>query len=184
MGFTVKQKGVIRGVIPAALITAVSLGGIALLIPLSTLPADEPGARLAWAVPWLLLPVLTLLVSIARVANHRFSTPEDIDGSGLTHATPQIQVLRAVLQNTLEQTVLAIAAYVTWATVMPLHWLRVIPMAALLFVAGRLLFARGYSRGAPGRAMGFGLTMYPNAAMPAVLAIVLALRLSAWILPR
>jgi hypothetical protein len=183
MGFTVKQKGVIRGVIPAALITAVSLGGIALLIPLSTLPADEPGARLAWAVPWLLLPVLTLLVSIARVANHRFHTPEDIDGSGLTHATPQIQVLRALLQNTLEQTVLAIAACVTWATVMPLHWLRVIPMAALLFVAGRLLFARGYCQ-RPGRAMGFGLTMYPNAAMLAVLAIVLALRLSAWILPR
>jgi hypothetical protein len=177
MNLTNKQKGVIRGVIPAAFIAAVSLAGVSLLIPLRALPVDEAGARLAWALPWSLLPVLTLMIAIMRVANHRFYTPEDIDGSGLTNATPQVQVLRAVLQNTLEQTVLAMAAYLTWAAVMPLHWLRVIPVAALLFVTGRLLFSRGYSKGAAGRAMGFALTMYPNAGMLATLVVVMALRL-------
>ena len=184
MDLTDKQKGVIRGVVPAAILTVVGLCGVALLIPSSALPIDEPGARLAWALQWSLLPALTLLVAIMRVANHRFSTPEDIDGSGLTYATPQIQVLRAVLQNTLEQTVLAMAAYLIWAAVMPLYWLRVIPMAALLFTIGRLLFATGYSRGAGGRAMGFGLTMYPNAGMLAAMAVVLSTRLIAWILAR
>jgi hypothetical protein len=67
--------------------------------------------------------------------------------------------------------------YLVWAAVMPHYWLRVIPMAAILFATGRLLFTRGYARGAGGRAMGFGLTMYPNAAMLATLVVVMALRL-------
>ena len=184
MDLTDKQKGVVRGVLPAAVLVAVGLCGVSLLIPLSALPHDQPGARLAWALQWSLLPVLTLVVVIARVGNYRFSSPEDIDGSGLTNATPQIQILRAVLQNTLEQTLLAVGAYLIWAATMPMHWLRVIPVAAALFVAGRVLFARGYSKGAPGRAMGFGLTMYATAAMLAMLAVVLSYRLLYWITAR
>jgi MAPEG family len=172
-----KQKGVVRGVIPAAALSVVGLCGAPLLLPVSALPADEAGARIAWAVQWVLVPVLTLMVSVASVGNHRFYTPEDIDGSGLTRGTPRIQVLRAVLQNTLEQTVLASAAYVLWAVVMPRSWLWSIAMAALFFVAGRIFFARGYTRGAPGRALGFGLTAYPTFGMLATLAVVLPLRL-------
>jgi MAPEG family len=177
VNLTDKQKGVVRGVIPAAVLSAVGLCGAPLLLPLSALPADEPGARIAWGVQWALLPVLTLMVSVARVGNHRFYTPEDIDGSGLTSGTPQIQVLRAVLQNTLEQTVLAVTAYSIWAVVMPRSWLWSISMAALFFVAGRILFARGYTHGASGRALGFGLTAYPTFGMLATLAVVLAIRL-------
>jgi hypothetical protein len=64
---------------------------------------------------------------------------------------------------------------------MPLKWLRAIPIAALLFVAGRILFARGYERGAPGRAMGFGLTAYPTFGMLVTLALLLALRTLRWL---
>src|SRR5919106_141472 len=177
MELTDKQKGVVRGVIPAAALSAVGLCGAPLLLPVSPLPPDEPGARMAWAVQWALLPVLTLMVAVARVGNHRFYTPEDIDGSGLTSGMPQVQVLRAVLENTLEQTVLAIAAYVLWAIVMPRSWLWSIAMAALFFAAGRLLFARGYIRGAAGRAMGFGLTAYPTFGMLVTVALVLLIRL-------
>lgn len=177
---TEKQKGVIRGVIPAALVTLAGLAGVSLLIPLGALPLDEPGARLAWALPWVLLPILTLMISVMRVANHRFASPDDIDGSALTAGTDRVLLLRAILQNTLEQSVLAVAAYVIWATVMPLRWLRAIPVAALLFVTGRVLFARGYQRGAPGRATGFGLTAYPTFAMLTVLAATLVLRLLRW----
>ena len=119
MNLTGKQKGVVRGVVPAAIIILAGLCGVSLLIPMSALPVDEPGARLAWALRWSLLPILTLIIAIARVGNFRFSSPEDIDGSGLTNATQQIQVLRAVLQNTLEQTVLAVGAYLIWAAAMP-----------------------------------------------------------------
>lgn len=181
MKLTEKQKGVIRGVIPAAAGTVLGLGGASLLIPMRALPADEPTARIAWALQWAVLPILTLMISIMRVANQRFSSPDDIDGSGLTAGADRVLVLRAILQNTLEQAVLAVAAYLICATVMPPSWLRAIPVAALLFVAGRILFARGYERGAPGRATGFGLTAYPTFGMLVTAAMVLALRLALWV---
>lgn len=177
MELTDKQKGVVRGVIPAAALSVLGLCGAPLLLPESALPADEPGARIAWAVQWSLLPILTLMVAVARVGNHRFYTPEDIDGSGLTSGTPQVQVLRAVLQNTLEQTVLVVAAYAIWSVVMPRRWLWSIAIAALFFVAGRIFFARGYTRGASGRALGFGLTAYSTFGMLATVAAVLLFRL-------
>lgn len=182
MNLTVEQKGVVRGVVPAAIITLAGLCGVSLLIPMSALPADNPGPRLAWALQWSLLPVLALIIAVMRVGNYRFSSPDDIDGSGLTNATPQIQILRAVLQNTLEQAVLAAATYLIWAAAMPHRRLRAIPVAATLFIGGRVLFARGYSKGAGGRAMGFGLTMYPTAAMLATVAVLLSYRLFAWII--
>jgi len=177
MEFTIKQKGVVRNVIPAAVLTVVGLCGVSLLLPLNILPLDEPGARIAWGLKWALLPTLTLMILIMRVANHRFSTPEDIDGSGLTDGTPEVRVLRAILQNTLEQAVLAVAAYAIWAAAMPYSWLRAIPIAAGLFVTGRVMFSRGYAQGAPERATGFGLTAYPTFGMLVTVAIVSALRL-------
>ena len=169
-----------RGVIPAAVLVVVGMGAVPLLLPVSVLPSDEAGARLAWAMAWALLPMLTLMIAIMRVANHRFASPEDIDGSGLTSGTPGIQILRAVLQNTLEQTVLATAAYLIWSAIMPLKWLRAIPVAALLFVTGRILFTRGYERGAAGRATGFGLTAYPTFGMLTALAAFVLFRLIRW----
>jgi hypothetical protein len=179
-----KQRGVVRGVIPAALLALVGLCGVSLLLPATALPVDEPGARLGWALQWALLPMLTLAFAIGRVANHRFYTPEDIDGAGLTSGTLQARLHRAILRNTLEQAVLAVAAYAIWAVVMPYSWLRSIAVAALLFVAGRVLFARGYKRGAPGRALGFGLTAYPTFGMLATLAVVLSFRLLNWMIGR
>jgi uncharacterized membrane protein YecN with MAPEG domain len=40
-----------------------------------------------------------------------------------------------------------------------------VPMAALLFVVGRISFFAGYAHGAPSRAFGFALTFYPTALM-------------------
>jgi hypothetical protein len=182
VGLTEKQGGVVRGVIPAAAVAVVGMGAVPLLLPLSVLPLDEAGARLAWAMAWALLPMLTLMISIMRVANYRFASPEDIDGSGLTVGTARVLVLRAILQNTLEQVVLAVAAYSIWASVMPLKWLRAVPMAALLFFTGRILFTRGYQRGAAGRATGFGLTAYPTFGMLAALAAFLLFRLIRWMI--
>ena len=174
----------VRGVIPAAFLTVAGLCGVPIVLPLSLLPVDEPGARLTWALTWALVPVLSLMASIMRVANHRFYTPDDIDGSGLTVGTSRVVILRAIAQNTLEQAVLAVAAYSIWAAAMPRSWLRAIPIAASLFVTGRILFARGYDRGAAGRAMGFGLTAYPTFVMLAALSIVLTYRAVNWVLGR
>ena len=54
---------------------------------------------------------------------------------------------------------------------MPHGWLASIPAAAILFLIGRILFSRGYERGAAARAIGFGLTFYPSVLMIAAAAI-------------
>lgn len=175
-----KQMAVVRSVGLATIIVLAALG-LSSLIPPAALPVDEPAARLAWTLPWAILPLLALMLSVGRVANHRFATPGDIDGSGLTVGTARIQILRAILQNTLEQAVLAVGAYVIGAVTLPHGWLRVIPAAALLFAVGRIFFTVGYARGAEGRGLGFGLTAYPSFALLVTLAVVLVLRLFAWV---
>jgi hypothetical protein len=88
-----KQRGVVRNVIAAAIVTTLGLCGATFLLPMSVLPVDEADARITWALMWALLPALTLMILIMRVANHRFSSPADIDGSGLTDATPALACL-------------------------------------------------------------------------------------------
>ena len=47
----------------------------------------------------------------------------------------------------------------------------------MLFALGRILFAAGYRRGAPGRALGFALTFYGTAALAAITVIAQVLRI-------
>ncbi|MCW3481345.1 MAPEG family protein [Neisseriaceae bacterium JH1-16] len=123
------------------------------------------GAAPLAVLQWDLLPALCLAGNIALIARHRFVTPEDLDGNGLTTGSAQLRVYQAMLQNTLEQTVLALATHLLWALTMPPTRQGAIAVAALLFVAGRLLFWRGYAAGATTRAVGFALTFYPCFAM-------------------
>ena len=129
---------------------------------------------LAWS---LLAPVSMLVVCVGRLANHRFDTPEDIHGSGLTTGTERAKLLQALLQNTLEQCVLALAVYLAGALLLPVQLLGWVPAAATLFLIGRLCFYAGYHKGAPGRAFGFGLTFYPTVIMLLALIITGLFRL-------
>ena len=156
---------VLRGMLSGLLITALVLA-VGLLAPPAVLLADPAATHAGLGhLRWLALPVACLLVAIARLARHRFFTPEDLDGSGLTQGTETARILQAILQNTLEQVTLALPIYLLWALTLPSTWQAVIPLNALLFVLGRVLFARGYAHGAPARALGFALTFYPTVAM-------------------
>jgi len=108
----------------------------------------------------LIFPTLFLIASIGRLAKFRFFSPEDIDGSGLTSATNEATVLQSLLQNTLEQLVIAFGVYTAWCLLMPTAWLSAVPLCSLLFAIGRGCFFIGYSHGAPARAFGFALTFY------------------------
>lgn len=125
--------------------------------------------RLALAPLAALAPALMLAFCIARLAAHRFLTPEDIDGSALTAGSGRARLLQALLQNTLEQAVLAIPVYAAWSVVAPASLAGLVLTAALLFVTGRSLFFAGYQRGAAGRAFGFALTFYPTVILLACL---------------
>ncbi|MEZ4448361.1 MAG: MAPEG family protein [Nannocystaceae bacterium] len=172
---TSKQQGVLRGMLAALALVLGGLGLAVALRPAALLPdGDDPGSRLAWAAAWLLPAALCLVITIGRLARHRFRTPDDIDGSGLTQGTEDARLMQAVLQNTLEQVLLAALTYGAYAARMPRGWLAALPAAAALFLVGRLLFIAGYRRGAPGRALGFALTFYSSVVL-AIAALVAAI---------
>lgn len=126
----------------------------------------------------LILPILLLIASIGRLAKYRFFSPEDIDGSGLTSATNTALILQSLLQNTLEQLVIAIGVYSAWCILMPSVWLSAVPLCSVLFVIGRILFFKGYNQGAAARAFGFALTFYSTIIM---FLVLLGYQLVHWI---
>lgn len=160
MPLTARQHGVLKGMIAAVIVAATGLALGVFQFPREWLPDGSPQARLALAAKCLLACAFWLLLSIGILARHRFFTPEDIDGSGLTSGTTKAKVLQAVLQNTLEQTALAAFTYLAFAALAPAGYLGALPAAALLFWCGRALFWRGYAQGAAARSFGFALTFY------------------------
>ena len=162
---TAKQRGVLKGIIVGATITLVVILGAILVGPVMLLPESTVGERIAFALAADAFIALWLGISIGLLARHRFFTPEDIDGGGLTQGTETANILQATLQNTLEQTVLAVLVHLAWAVLMPVTWMSAIPAAVILFLCGRLLFTRGYRGGASSRAIGFALTFYPSVLM-------------------
>jgi hypothetical protein len=168
------QTGVARGMAAAVAIVV----GIFLFAFLTGWPsvanAIELGSRLKLAALLALAPTTMLLICIARLAKHRFWTPQDIQGSALTSGTERARLLQALLQNTLEQAALAVPVYFCAALTYPENLLPLLPWSAALLVTGRLLFFRGYAFGACTRAVGFGLTFYPSIAL-LVSVVVLAL---------
>lgn len=165
MALNSNQTGVLRGII----IGAVATLGI-LLAGVYWNPFGYAGAlvlddRIAVVAIYLTIPAVFLALSIGRLAMRRFLSSKDIDGSGLTVASAQAKLLQALLQNTLEQAVLAAFAYLVWVVVMPPAWLSVVPLSAIAFGIGRVLYINGYKDGAPARALGFTLCFFPSVAI-------------------
>lgn len=175
MELTHSQRGVALGIATAFAITVASFALTALLAPFGV-PSDTLALRLHLFALSALAPAIALTICIGRLASHRFFTPQDIDGSGLTAGTDHAKLLQALLQNTLEQLALALPVYAAWTQLAPRHLLALAPVAATLFLFGRLLFFWGYARGAPGRALGFGLTFYPSVLLLAGTLVVTLLR--------
>ena len=155
-----KQKGVLRGMV-LGLVCSISLITVGLKFNPFGFPFEiNLENRLKVAMKSCLPLAIIFAVSIGRLAKHRFFTPNDIDGSGLTQASSQAQILQSIIQNTLEQSLLAAITYLAWAVLMPGNLLSVVPLAVIAFGVGRILFIVGYGYGAPARAFGFTLSFY------------------------
>ena len=165
VALSTKQRGVLMGMIVGAATSVVVVVGAILFGPITLSPEATAGERLAFALWADSFIALWLGASIGLLARHRFFTPEDIDGGGLSKGSETANILQATLQNTLEQTVLAVLVHLAWAILMPVSWMSAIPAAVILFLFGRVLFLRGYRGGAPARAVGFTLTYYPSVLM-------------------
>lgn len=161
------QKGVLRGGALALAITLlIGVPAYAWLPPrLVGAPLGGGAAdHLAYALKWTIPIHLWLAVCIRQVSRGRFNSPADIDGSAFAAPSAAIAVPRAVLQNSLEQTVLAVGAYLALAATLRGRELVLIPILVGFFLAGRIWFALGYRRKAPGRAGGMVLTAGPTIA--------------------
>jgi uncharacterized membrane protein YecN with MAPEG domain len=167
--FKAEQRGVAIGMASALLLTIVVLGLVAFAAHGGSPPSFPQ--RLQDALRLDLLVILWVAAGIANVARLRFFSAKDIAGSGAQQASDQVRIANAILENSFEQAVLAIVTHLivaaTFAGSTPL-----IAALASLFAVGRLLFWRGYKRGATGRAFGFALTFYPS--VVALLACALA----------
>jgi hypothetical protein len=123
-------------------------------------PTLEVRIRVALAAA--LGPLVCLAAAIGAVANRRFFSAADIDGAALTEPSAPIRIGRAILENTAEQTLLALPIYAGLALTGPAQALALPLLLSAAFVVGRGLFAAGYARGAAARSFGFALTFYPT----------------------
>ncbi len=159
-----EQRGVARGAAAAAVVAASAIGLGVAFWPFAYPRIDAIADRLRYAIRCDLFVAAWLVPMIAAIATLRFGSPADIGGSGLSEATPPVRRARAVLENTLEQIVLAMPLHLGLALLLPLRCIVVVPILAALFGLGRACFWAGYARGAAARAFGFGLTFYPAVA--------------------
>ena len=162
MGASPEQVGVARGMALALLVTVVAFLVAVLGNGFQLAGGSLLEGRALLLAKVLLGPSLVLVVSIGRLAAHRFHTPADINGSALTAGTDRARLLQALLQNTVEQTLLAALSYAAASLLLPAALLPVVAWASGLFVIGRLLFFAGYAKGAAHRAFGFALTFYSS----------------------
>jgi len=153
------QRGVIKGMASglSLAVAAIALSAYA-LYPLGASLAERASLLALCLLP----PAAMLVISIARLAKHRFFTPADIDGSALTEGSDRARLLQALLQNTLEQVALAVPIYAAWAFLAPARLLGALAAASGLFLLARLLFFKHYASGAAARSLGFALTFYPT----------------------
>src|SRR3954462_2196597 len=157
-----EQRGVAIGM-ASAFLTAVAMLALAAIFAGARIAASASMEfRLEILAASLIAPATSLFICIARLAKHRFFTPEDINGSALTEGTSRAKLLQSLLQNTLEQVALALPVYFICASIFPSHLLGLIPAAGAMFFVGRILFYVGYSGGAHSRAFGFAFTFYPT----------------------
>jgi uncharacterized membrane protein YecN with MAPEG domain len=151
-----KQKFVKAGVHNVAKMCAILFPIVYYFQPAIFLPNPVRGRQdqLKWFIPVL----GNLLWRIFVITRIRSGNPKCIDGSAFTKEEPQeLTVLRALLQNTVEQTVALVLTHLIWIFCMPEKFLVIQPVSVIIFLVGRISYAKGYTQSTQGRAMGFAL---------------------------
>lgn len=104
-------------------------------------------------------PGLVMIAIVGRLAQRRFLDDAIIDGGPLTGPA---EIDRRVLQNTVEQLVLAGAIWPAAAVMLGEDGPGVIMVLGLAFAVARVAYWAGYHRAPPLRAFGFAASFYPT----------------------
>ncbi len=161
MPWSADQRSIVRDSLLAIAVCAAVLAAGYAWLPAGWFGLDHSLAtadRIAFALQSDLVIFLWLAGCVRAVSKGRFLSPVDIGGSASGPPSTVLKVRAAVLQNSLEQTVLAVGAHLTLATVLRGAELRVIPLLVALYLFGRVTFAWGYARRPVGRAFGMAVT--------------------------
>ena len=135
----------------------------------------DVGERLGYALRVDLPVFLWLLGCVQAVSTGRYRSDADIRGSASSPPSPKIAVRAAVLQNSLEQTVVFVGAQLALASLLAGDELVLLPVLTGVWLVGRIAFAIGYARDPIGRAFGMVLTVLPSlVAMGTAAGLVLA----------
>ena len=162
MSLTEQQANVLRGMGLGIFVSLLLVLYGIIFNPFSFSESEAMDDRIVVLARCLLIPLSVLIISIARIARYRFFSSEDIDSTAASTPSSPLLCLQSLLQNTLEQTILAAFVYCLWIVMTPSVWLSVLPLSACCFLIGRILFIKGFRKGAVSRALGFALTFYPT----------------------
>ncbi len=156
-----KQKGVLLG-----MVTGFGVSLLAGFVPLILPPLTLTKTTTQYLIQlWMLVSLVLgfwLLLSIVAMAIHRFFHAADIDAATSDVISRKARILQSIIQNTLEQVVLAIIVYGAWIFLAPQNWKLLPVIYVILFSCGRLLFVTRYNAGAAARSFGFAITFYPT----------------------
>lgn len=160
-----EQRRILRNSMTGLLFCAVVMAGAYWLLPLIFhLPGDDIGGLITFWSGAALLTMFWVLVGFSMVSRGRRHSLDDIRGSAFAPPSPRIAVYVAFLQNTVEQSLMAVIVQIA---VLLLAGAWTVPLVAgqvLLFAIGRLTFLVGYPKGAGTRAFGLAVTALPTLA--------------------
>lgn len=152
---TPKRRGTLLGTSLGALW---AIGVVWIGVAVVNLPVFSLLPTLAFAFLW---PGLALLLVIARIAQRRLFDDELIGGDAPVPGSGA-EIDRRVLQNTLEQAVLALLLWPPIAYLAVEDGPGLVLTLGVAFAIARLFFWVGYHVSHPMRAFGFGATFYPT----------------------
>ena len=114
--------------------------------------------RISWGLQWNVLPLMSvfgsmLIVSLSRMFSDAINPLKGKESEKLI-------INKNILQNSLEQFVLFFASSMAFVTLCPKPCLKAIPIMAIIFLLGRVLFRIGYHKDPLQRGAGFAVTVF------------------------
>jgi hypothetical protein len=154
-----EQKIVAIGAASGIVVMVLAVWALTKVLPVPQI-ADEPAARLAYALKANVFALVPFFVMMICVGNGRFLS-EAIDPTRNAESRSMI-IDGRVTDNTLQQNFVFAVASLALSTIVPMAWLQVVWACALWFVAARCLFWLGYRVNPLYRAPGMSGTAYMN----------------------
>jgi hypothetical protein len=154
-----EQKVVAIGAASGIVVMVLAVWALTKVLPAPTI-ADEPGARLAYALKANVFALVPFFVMLITIGNKRFLS-DAIDPTRNAESEA-MGVDGRVADNTLQQNLVFAVASLALSTLVPLGYLQVVWACALWFVIARCVFWLGYRVHPLYRAPGMSGTAYMN----------------------